>query len=266
MGSDARRASGPARHRVMCRIRMWRWQVRRRRCFSILHIPSGCRCHAIAPRAGGPVASSSAACSSAADAEAVNRIYAARHMVTVPPGILSGRSGDSRAITYFVAEGRSDRGRIIGTVTGSRSFPCLRRSGGTVRRFWCLARFDPQAMPPRIGEVGWSAISPSISRHAARPSMDLSVMHDNEHAIALYEKLGFERVPFFTLKRKELHQRETSSPVPGPEAELNPMPDLIIDEARRRGIDVEVTDAEGGFFRLFLRRALDPLPRVHSAN
>ncbi len=28
------------------------------------------------------------------------------------------------------------------------------------------------------------------------------------------------------------------------------MPAIIVDEARRRGIDVEVTDAEGGFFRL----------------
>jgi ribosomal protein S18 acetylase RimI-like enzyme len=35
-----------------------------------------------------------------------------------------------------------------------------------------------------------------------RSYVDLSVMHDNREAIGLYEKLGFRRVPYFTLKRK----------------------------------------------------------------
>jgi ribosomal protein S18 acetylase RimI-like enzyme len=37
--------------------------------------------------------------------------------------------------------------------------------------------------------------------------MDLSVLHDNEQAIALYEKLGFRRVPVFASSAQR-HQRE----------------------------------------------------------
>ncbi|MCC5977014.1 MAG: N-acetylglutaminylglutamine synthetase [Salinarimonas sp.] len=183
--------------------------------------------------------------SSASDAEAVNRIYAARHMVPVPPEFFWSKR-DSRAITYFVAEDEAT-GQIIGTVTGVDHF----RAFGDPEHgssLWCLA-VDPQAMPPRIGEWLVRHLAEHFKARGAA-FMDLSVMHDNEHAIALYEKLGFERVPFFTLKRKNFINEKLFAG-PGPEAELNPYARLIIDEARRRGIDVEVTDAEGGFFRLF---------------
>ena len=80
--------------------------------------------------------------------------------------------------------------------------------------------------------------------------MDLSVLHDNEQAIALYEKLGFARVPVFAVKRKNpINERLFAGRRPTYEA-LNPYARIIVDEARRRGIGVEVTDAEGGFFRL----------------
>jgi hypothetical protein len=79
--------------------------------------------------------------------------------------------------------------------------------------------------------------------------MDLSVLHDNEQAIALYEKLGFVRVPVFAVKRRNPINEPLFSGPP-PEDALNPYARMIVDEARRRGIQVEVTDAEGGFFRL----------------
>jgi GNAT-family acetyltransferase (TIGR03103 family) len=79
--------------------------------------------------------------------------------------------------------------------------------------------------------------------------MDLSVLHDNAQAIALYEKLGFHRVPFFAVKRKNpINEKLFTGP--SEEHGLNPYARLIVDEARRRGILAEVTDAEGGFFRL----------------
>lgn len=181
---------------------------------------------------------------SAADADAVNRIYAARNMVPVPLEFFWSKR-DSRVITYFVAEDETT-GEVIGTVTGvdhARAFDDP--EGGS--SLWCLA-VDPQAMPPRVGE--W------LVRHLAEyfkargaAFMDLSVIHDNVHAIALYEKLGFERAPLFTLKRKNVINEKLFAG-PGPEENLNPYARLIVDEARRRGIDVEVTDAEGGFFRL----------------
>jgi hypothetical protein len=79
--------------------------------------------------------------------------------------------------------------------------------------------------------------------------MDLSVIHDNTHAIALYEKLGFVRVPVFALK-KQLRSTRSFSRRPPPEETLNPYARIIVDEARRRGISVEVLDAEASYFRL----------------
>jgi GNAT-family acetyltransferase (TIGR03103 family) len=79
--------------------------------------------------------------------------------------------------------------------------------------------------------------------------MDLSVMAQNRQAIELYEKLGFVRLPVFTVKRKNAIN-EKLFVGEAPEAPLNPYARIIVDEARRRGIGVEVTDAEGGFFRL----------------
>jgi GNAT-family acetyltransferase (TIGR03103 family) len=182
--------------------------------------------------------------SSAGDADAVNRIYAARGMVPVPPELFWSRR-DSRAITYLVAEDEVT-GNIIGTVTGVDHF----RGFGDPEHgssLWCLA-VDPQAVQPRIGEVLVRYLAEHFKARGAA-FMDLSVMHDNNFAIALYEKLGFERVPFFTLKRKNSINEKLFAG-PGPETHLNPYARLIVDEARRRGIDVEVTDAEGGFFRL----------------
>ena len=74
-------------------------------------------------------------------------------------------------------------------------------------------------------------------------------MHDNKQAIALYEKLKFRRVPFFSVKRKNPINEGLFT---GPEIDegLNVYARIIVDEARRRGIHVEVSDADGGFFRL----------------
>src|SRR5690606_35139434 len=71
-----------------------------------------------------------------------------------------------------------------------------------------------------------------------------------DQAIALYEKLGFRRVPVFAVKRKNpINERLYARPLDDYD-ELNPYARLIVDEAHRRGVQVEITDAEGGFFRL----------------
>jgi GNAT-family acetyltransferase (TIGR03103 family) len=80
--------------------------------------------------------------------------------------------------------------------------------------------------------------------------MDLSVLHDNTHAIALYEKLGFRRVPVFAVKRKNPINEKLYAGPPLDDAALNPYAQIVVDEARRRGISVELLDPEGGFFRL----------------
>ncbi|MGP9821336.1 N-acetylglutaminylglutamine synthetase [Salinarimonas sp. NSM] len=181
---------------------------------------------------------------SRADADSVNRIYAARGMVPVPPEFFWARR-DSRAIIHLVAED-DVTGAIVGTVTGvdhARAFNDPEKGSS----LWCLA-VDPQATQPGVGEALVRALA-ELFRARGAAYMDLSVMHDNEHAIALYEKLGFERLHVFTLKRKNpINEKLFAGP--GPEEELNPYARIITNEARRRGIDVEVTDAEGGFFRL----------------
>jgi GNAT-family acetyltransferase (TIGR03103 family) len=79
--------------------------------------------------------------------------------------------------------------------------------------------------------------------------MDLSVLHDNEQAKMLYEKLGFRQIHTFAIKNKNAYN-ETLFLGPELEENLNPYARVIVDEARARGISVDVLDAEEGYFRL----------------
>ncbi|HET8552965.1 MAG TPA: N-acetylglutaminylglutamine synthetase [Gammaproteobacteria bacterium] len=178
------------------------------------------------------------------DAEAINDIYRKRGMVDVDPGFV-WRNRKARNLTYLVAEADDD-GRIVGTVTGvdhKHAFDDPENGSS----LWCLA-VDPQARCPGIGE----ALVTHLADHyhaRGRSFMDLSVMHDNESAIRLYEKLGFQRVPVFCIKHKNPINEQLFIG-PQPEERLNPYATIIVDEARRRGIAVEVIDAEGGYFAL----------------
>ncbi len=112
---------------------------------------------------------------------------------------------------------------------------------------WSLA-VDPQASVPGIGQ----ALVRQLAEHyqaRGRAYLDLSVLHDNEQAIRIYEKLGFERVPVFALKHKNPHNEPlfTGDDVG---ASLNPYARIIIREAQKRGIYVDVLDPEGGYFEL----------------
>lgn len=181
---------------------------------------------------------------SEADAHEVNRIYAARHMVQVDPGFY-WRNRDSRSLVCLVAEDRKT-GDILGCVTGvdhNRAFGDPEHGSS----LWCLA-VDPQAPHPRVGEALVRHLAEYFAARGAA-YMDLSVMHDNEQAIALYEKLGFERVPFFALKNKNSINEKLFSG-PSFETRLNPYAQIIVDEARRRGIAVDIIDSEGGYFCL----------------
>ncbi|HET7570054.1 MAG TPA: N-acetylglutaminylglutamine synthetase [Gammaproteobacteria bacterium] len=178
------------------------------------------------------------------DAEAVNDIYRKRGMVDVDPGFV-WRNRKVRNLTYLVAEADDD-GRIVGTVTGVDHKHAFNdpENGSSL---WCLA-VDPQARCPGIGE----ALVTHLADHyhaRGRSFMDLSVMHDNESAIRLYEKLGFQRVPVFCIKHKNPINEQLFIG-PQPEERLNPYATIIVNEARRRGIAVEVIDAEGGYFAL----------------
>jgi hypothetical protein len=82
-------------------------------------------------------------------------------------------------------------------------------------------------------------------------------MYDNEAVIRLYEDMGFERVPVFSLKRKNAINEPLFV---GPENydALNPYARIIVDEARRRGIGVELLDPGEGYFALTSAGAASP--------
>ncbi len=181
-----------------------------------------------------------------ADAEAVNRIYATRGMVAVDRDFIHEQR-KSRILTYFVAED-ADSGHVVGTVTGvdyRRAFEDPEHGSS----LWCLA-VDPLVTRPGVGEA---LVRHLVEHYQARGRafVDLSVMHDNAEAIALYEKLGFQRVPVFCIK----HKNTINEPLyiaPPPDDALNPYAQIIVDEARRRGINVDVDDAANGVFTLRL--------------
>lgn len=175
---------------------------------------------------------------------ALNRIYAVRNMVTVDPEFLLSHR-QSRGLTYFVAKDVRTK-EVLGVAMGvdhRRVFRDPERGSS----LWSLA-VDPQCQHPGVGEA--------LVRHVAQRMkargchyLDLSVLHDNKEAIALYRKLGFERVPVFAVKmRNPINERLFTGPVPT--EELNVYATIIVNEARRRGIAVEVLDAEYGYFRL----------------
>lgn len=178
------------------------------------------------------------------DIEAISRIYSARHMVSARPDFYE-RHRDDETLVHLVAEDVRTH-EIIGVVTGVDHVLAFDdpEQGSSL---WCLA-VDPQARHPGVGETLVRRLAELFRERDAR-FMDLSVMHDNELAIGLYEKLGFERRYTFSIKRRNYINERLFVGEPGVEG-LNPYAKIIVDEARRRGIGVDVTDAEGGFFRL----------------
>jgi GNAT-family acetyltransferase (TIGR03103 family) len=179
------------------------------------------------------------------DAEATNRIYSSRDMVTVQPPTFLNEHRRSRVLTYFVAVDR-ETDDVIGTVTGIdhvRAFGDPEQGSS----LWCLA-VDPQTSHPGVG----LALVQQLAEHyvtRGRAFMDLSVMHHNTEAIGLYEKIGFQRVQVFCVKHKNpINEQLFVGPTLG--EEMNPYAMIIVNEARRRGISVDVHNASAAVFSL----------------
>lgn len=66
----------------------------------------------------------------------------------------------------------------------------------------------------------------------------------------MYEKLNFERIPVFCIKKKNAINESLFIAPALSSGELNPYAEIIIKEARRRGVEVQVLDAERALFRL----------------
>lgn len=178
------------------------------------------------------------------DAEAINRICIACNMVPPDPQFIWEKRS-SKSLTYTVAQD-PNTGEIIGTATGvdhKNTFDDPENGSS----LWCLA-VDPQAKHPGLGLALVNFLA-SHFQARGRDFMDISVLHDNSEAIALYKKMGFQRIPAFSVKRKN----PINEPLfigPQVSGNLNPYAMIIINEARRRGIGVEVIDADNGYFSL----------------
>jgi GNAT-family acetyltransferase (TIGR03103 family) len=182
---------------------------------------------------------------SQADMDAINGIYAINGMVVGDAEIM-WRNHRTRCFTYLVAEDQRT-GKIIGTVTGvDHQLAFDDPEGGT--SLWCLA-VHAQDAPPGTGEA---LVRVLAERYVGRGRsyLDLSVLHDNDGAIQLYRKLGFTRVAAVCVKRKNPINTPLFAARPQGLEDLNPYARIIADEALRRGIRVEVTDAEWGEMRL----------------
>ena len=178
-----------------------------------------------------------------ADWQAVNALYQSRGMMPVEPGRCTPR--EEGGPVYWLAEDESS-GQILGSVMGLNHHKAFNdpELGSSL---WCLA-VSPICPRPGVGEA---LVRHLIEHYMGRglAYLDLSVLHDNSQAKALYAKLGFRDLPTFTVKRKNSFNQPLFLG-PGPEAELNPYARIIVDEARRRGIEIAIDDAEAGLFTL----------------
>jgi GNAT-family acetyltransferase (TIGR03103 family) len=177
------------------------------------------------------------------DWTAINNLYISRGMLPIDPNLLTPRHQGGPV--YWIAEDESTNA-VIGSVMGLNHHKAFNdpENGSSL---WCLA-VDPQCTRPGVGEV---LVRHLIEHFQSRglAYLDLSVLHDNQQAKNLYGKLGFRNLPTFAIKRKNgINERLFLGP--GPEGDFNPYARIIVEEAHRRGIDVQVDDAEAGLFTL----------------
>jgi len=179
------------------------------------------------------------------DWQAINALYLARNMLPVDPALLTPRHLGGPV--YWLAEDE-DTGAVIGSVMGLNHHKAFAdpEHGSSL---WCLA-VDPHCTRPGVGEV---LVRHLIEHFMSRglSCLDLSVLHDNRQAKRLYAKLGFRTLPTFAIKRKN-GINQTLFLGPGPQTGLNPYARIIVEEAYRRGIEVQVDDADAGLFTLSL--------------
>jgi GNAT-family acetyltransferase (TIGR03103 family) len=167
-------------------------------------------------------------------------------MVPAPTDVIWDNHRGQKSVDYLVAVSDED-GAVLGTVTGV-DHKTLFSDPEEGSSLWTLA-VDPTATLPGVGAALTRSLA-ALYRDRGRSYMDLSVAHDNAAAIALYEKLGFTRVPVMAVKRKNAINEPLFTHPPETVDDLNPYARIIADEAMRRGIWVEVLDAEAGEMRL----------------
>ena len=179
----------------------------------------------------------------AEDWQAINALYQLRGMLPIKPDTLTPRHLGGPV--YWLAEDEHS-GAVIGSVMGLNHHKAY-QDPDHGSSLWCLA-VDPRCSRPGVGEV---LVRHLIEHFMSRglSHLDLSVLHDNQQAKGLYAKLGFRELQTFSIKRKN-GINEALFLGPGPHTPMNPYARIIVDEALRRGIEVQVDDADAGLFTL----------------
>jgi len=179
----------------------------------------------------------------AEDWQAINALYQLRGMLPIEPDKLTPRHLGGPV--YWLAEDE-DSGTVIGSVMGLNHHKAY-QDPDHGSSLWCLA-VDPRCSRPGVGEV---LVRHLIEHFMSRglSHLDLSVLHNNQQAKSLYAKLGFRELQTFSIKRKN-GINEALFLGPGPHTPMNPYARIIVDEALRRGIEVQVDDADAGLFTL----------------
>lgn len=182
------------------------------------------------------------------DCAAINHIYLQCRMVPADVDLMWNNSQSQPHMVYLVVTDDAT-GAVVGTVTGIDHAQLFgdEENGSSL---WCLA-VDPTLSRPGVGGLLVRSLIDEFIRRG-RAQMDLSVLHDNEGAIALYERMGFARVPVLGIKRKNAINEKLFAPAKSEDelSQLNPYARIIADEAIMRGIAVQVLDAKGGYLKL----------------
>lgn len=174
------------------------------------------------------------------DLEAINSIYLTHHMVPIDPSKLDKEG----KVTFFVAKD-AENSEVVGCAMGADHVEIFNDSEAG-SSLWALA-VDTKTRYPGVGKALVGHIL-AFYKAKGRHFLDLSVMSGSS-AITLYEQMGFKQVPAFTIKRKNAINEKLYTPSVKYE-KLNPYAMIIVNEAKIRGIGVEILDAENNYFRL----------------
>lgn len=178
------------------------------------------------------------------DLKNINKVLKKRGMVPLAKSFATKDLKTSKLI-YFIAEDLKSN-EPLGAVMGLDHAEIFDDPEKGVS-LWSLC-VDPHAKHAGLGE-GLTRHLIEFYKAKGRSYLDLSVLHNNELAIKLYEKLGFERVPIFCVKNKNAIN-EPLFIAPEVNQTLNPYADIIIREARRRGISFQILDEDNAIFDL----------------
>ena len=182
-----------------------------------------------------------------ADADAINRVYVRCGMVPAPTTVIWDNHRATTRSTTWSPWTTTTASAVVGTVTGvdhERLFGDP--EGGS--SLWCLA-VDPTTGLPGVGAALTRELADDVPRPGPRLPGSVGDARQRGRDRALREA-GLRPGSGAGVKRKNAINEPLFTPAPETVDDLNPYARIIADEAMRRGIRVEVLDAEAGEMRL----------------